>query len=181
MKIRKTIHAVETVHGEAGRDVPSPIRRAYAIVVVANPYAGQYVEDLSALFDYGDAIGTMVMPTLVQLAAAPVTGYGKAAIVGTDGDFEHGSAILHPKLGKPVRAAIGGGQAVMPSNVKVGGPGTAIDVPLGHKDDVWSFPEMDTVTVVAADAPRPREIAIIVAVATGPRPNARVGKSRAAV
>jgi hypothetical protein len=179
MKIRKTVYTVETVHAEAGHDVAQPIRRAYAIVVMENPFAGRYAEDLSPLFDAGAQIGERVMPELLRLLGEPVTGYGKAAIVGADGDLEHGPAVLHPKLGKPVRAAIGGGQALMPSTVKLGPPGTPIDVPLGHKDDPWSFPEMDTVTVTVGDAPRAREIAVIVAVSAGTRPNARVGKTRA--
>jgi len=180
MKIRKTVYTAEAIHGEAGHDVAQPIRRAYAVVVFENPFAGRYVEDLSPLFDAGAQIGELVMPNLVRLLEQPATGYGKAALVGADGDLEHGSAVIHPKLGKPVRSAIGGGQALMPSNVKLGPPGTPIDVPLGHKDDPWSFPEMDTVTVMVGDAPRPREIAIVVALSAGPRPNARVGKTRAA-
>jgi hypothetical protein len=180
MNIRKTVYSVETIQAESGRAVAQPIRRAYAVVVIENPFAGRYVEDLTPLFDAGEEIGTMVMPTLLGLLEAPPTGYGKAAIIGAEGDLEHGSAIIHPKLGKPVRAAVGGGQSVMPSNIKVGGPGTVIDVPLGHKDDPWSFPEMDSITVMVGDSPRPRELAVIVAVSAGTRPNARSGKSRAA-
>jgi hypothetical protein len=181
MKIRKTVYSVETIHSEAGHEVASPIRRAYAVVVIENPFAGRYVEDLSPLFDAGEQIGQMVIPKLVALLEAPVTGYGKAAIIGADGDLEHGSAVIHPKLGKPVRAGVGGGQSVMPSNIKIGAPGTVIDVPLGHKDDPWSFPEMDSISVMVGDAPRPRELAVVVAVSAGTRPNARSGKSRAAV
>jgi hypothetical protein len=180
MKIRKTVFATETVHGESGKDVATPIRRAYGVIVVENPYAGRYVEDLAALFDYGERIGELVIPKLLALLEQPATGYGKAAIIGADGDLEHGSAIIHPKLGKPVRAAVGGGQAVMPSNIKIGAPGASIDVPLGHKDDPWSFPEMDTITVTVADAPRPKELAVVIAVSSGTRPNARSGQSRAA-
>ena len=180
MKIRKTVFSFETVHGESGKEVAVPIRRAYGVVVVENPYAGRYVEDLTTLFDYGEAIGELVIPKLLHLLEQPAAGYGKAALIGADGDLEHGSAIIHPKLGKPVRAAVGGGQAVMPSNIKVAGPGASIDVPLGNKDDPWSFPEMDTVTVTVADAPRPKELAVIIAVSSGPRPNARSGRTRAA-
>ncbi len=180
MKIRKTVYSFETVHAESGKDVAVPIRRAYGVVVVENPHAARYVEDLTELFDYGERIGEMVIPKLLALLEQPATGYGKAALIGAAGDLEHGSAIIHPKLGKPVRAAVGGGQAVMPSNIKVGAPGASIDVPLGNKDDPWSFPEMDTITVTVGDAPRPNEIAVIIAVSAGTRPNARSGRTRAA-
>jgi hypothetical protein len=180
MKIRKTVYSLETIHGESGKDVAAPIRRACGVVVVENPYAGRYVEDLTELFDYGARIGEMVIPKLLELLGQPATGYGKAALIGASGDLEHGSAIIHPKLGKPVRAAVGGGQAVMPSNIKIGAPGASIDVPLGHKDDPWSFPEMDTMTVMVGDAPRPNELAVIIAVSAGTRPNARSGLTRAA-
>ena len=181
MKIRKTVYSVETIHSEAGHEVATPIRRAYAVTIIENPFAGRYVEDLSPLYDAGEQIGTSVMPMLLKLLEAPPTGYGKAAIIGAEGDLEHGSAVIHPKLGKPVRAAVGGGQNVMPSNIKIGAPGAVIDVPLAHKDDAWSFPEMDSMSVMVGDAPRPREIAVVVAVSSGTRPNARSGKSRATV
>jgi hypothetical protein len=95
--------------------------------------------------------------------------------------MEHGAAIIHPKLGKPMREAIGGGAAIIPSNAKVAAAGTPIDVPIGHKDDVWSFDHFDTMTVVVPDAPRPDEIVVVMAVADGGRPRPRSGKGRAAV
>jgi hypothetical protein len=107
--------------------------------------------------------------------------YGKAAIVGVEGDLEHAAAILHPKLGKPMRAAAGGGEAIIPSVTKVAAAGTLIDVPLGNKDNVWSFDELDAMTVCVADALRPREILVAMAVSDGGRPNPRVGKGRAIV
>jgi hypothetical protein len=105
--------------------------------------------------------------------------YGKAAIVGTSGDIEHAAAILHPRMGKPMRDAIGGGQAIIPSNVKIGAVGCSIDVPLGHKDDVWAFDQIDTLGVTVANAPRPDEIVVIVALADGGRPRPRIAKSGA--
>ncbi len=179
MHLRKTVFTVETVLSEAGRTVARPIRRAVAMAVIDNPFAGRYVEDLSPLFDAGERIGEQLVPKLLQLLEEPAVAYGKAAVVGAEGDLEHASAIIHPKLGKPLRAAVGGGQAVVPSNVKVAGIGALIDVPLAHKDDPWSFPEMDTCTVCLGDAPRPREIVVIIAVSSGTRPNARSGKTRA--
>lgn len=109
-----------------------------------------------------------------MLKRAPVS-YGKAAIVGVEGDLEHGGATIHPKLGKPMRAAVGGGKALICSNAKIAGVGVAIDIPLGHKDEAWSFDHFDTITIMIADAPRADEIVICMAVADGARPNPRVG------
>ena len=90
-------------------------------------------------------------------------------------------AVCHPKLGKPMREAVGGGEALIPSNVKVAAAGASIDVPLGHKDNAWSFDHFDTLTIAVPDAPRPDEIVVVVAVADGGRPHPRVGKGRAVV
>ena len=116
------------------------------------------------------------MPELVRLLDGPAVSYGKGAIVGVSGELEHGGACIHPMLGRPMRAALGGGQALICSNVKVAAPGTPLDVLLGHKDDSWSFAHFDTVTVFVADAPRPDEIAIIIAIADGGRLNNRCGE-----
>ena len=119
------------------------------------------------------------MEDLAAQLPYPAVSYGKAAIVGATGDFEHGGACIHPRLGKPMRAAIGGGEAVIPSNVKVGPPGTSLDVPLGHKDNPWSFDHFDTMTVCINDSPRPDEIVVVMALADGGRLNARCGKGPA--
>ena len=132
--------------------------------------------DLSPLFDIGGAVAEHVMPQLVALLGHPPESYGKGAIVGVNGDMEHGGALCHPKMGKPMRAALGGGKAVIPSNVKVAAAGATIDLPLGHKDNVWSFDHFDTITVGLADAPRPDEIVVIVGIADGGRVNPRVGQ-----
>jgi hypothetical protein len=181
MEVRKLVYTVEEVQSEAGVRLPRPVRRAAAIAVVANPYAGKNAEDLTPLFDYGVELGELVTKRLADLLGGPAVSYGKAAIVGTAGEMEHGGAILHPKLGKPMRAAIGGGEAIIPSNAKVAPPGSSIDVPLGHKDDVWSFDHFDTMTVMVPDAPRPDEIVVVIALADGGRPRPRVGRGRATV
>jgi hypothetical protein len=177
--LRKIVLLREEVLAEVGRNAAAPVVRAAAIAVIRNPFAGQgHVEDLSALFDIGAALGERLMPQLVaQLRGAP-TSYGKGAIVGVAGDMEHGAAVCHPKLGRPMRAALGGGEAIISSNVKVAGPGTAIDVPLAHKDNIWAFDYLDTMTLMVADAPRPDEIAVVMAIADGGRANPRVGKGR---
>ena len=109
------------------------------------------------------------MPELVKLLDGPAVSYGKGALVGVDGEMEHGGACVHPMLGKPMRAAIGGGKAVISSNVKVVAAGASLDVPLRHKDDSWSFPHFDTITVSVAEAPRPNEILVVMAIADGGR------------
>jgi hypothetical protein len=178
MDIRKTLMLCETVLSEAGQAHLTPISRVAAVVVFRNPLAGQgYVEDLTPLFEIGAAIGEkMSADAVAKLGGAPIS-YGKAAIVGVAGDFEHGGAVLHPRLGKPMRAAVDGGKALIPSNVKVAAPGAVIDVPLGHKDDPWSFDHFDTMSICLPDSPRPQEIMMIMAFADGGRVNPRVGSA----
>jgi hypothetical protein len=168
----------DTLHAEAGAQAPHPITRAVALAVIANPFAGRQMQDLSPLFDMGAEIAEMVMPELVAALPGKAVSYGKGAIVGVNGDMEHGGALCHPKMGKPMRAALGGGEALIPSNVKVAAAGATLDVPLGHKDNPWSFDHFDTMTVGIADAPRPDEIVVIIGIADGGRVNPRVGKGR---
>jgi hypothetical protein len=179
MELRKHLMVIEEIGEEAGYRLMRPVRRVAGIVVVANPCAGRAsVDDLSSLFDLGAEAGDFLMKRLADLLGAPAVSYGKGAIVGTAGEMEHGAACVHPRLGKPMRAAVGGGQALIPSNVKVAAAGTAIDVPLGHKDDPWSFDHFDTMTLSVPDAPRPDELLIAMAIADGGRPRPRCGKGR---
>ena len=158
-----------------GHIVDPPTVRAVALAVIGNPFAGRYVEDLTELFEAGRALGEQLMPDLVRLLQRSPVSYGKGAIVGINGEFEHGGACIHPMLGKPMRAAVGGGKAVIPSNVKVTAFGASLDVPLSHKDDSWSFDHFDTITVSMPDAPRPDEIVVVLVVADGGRPHPRCG------
>jgi hypothetical protein len=178
MEARKIVITTETVHAECGKAAVRPVTRVVGIAVIRNPYSGRYAEDLSPLFDVGAEIAETVMPRLVGTLPGPAVAYGKAAIVGVNGDLEHAAALLHPRMGKPMRAAIGGGEAIIPSTSKVAATGSAIDVPLGNKDNVWSFDEIDTITVSIADAPRPDEIVVVIALSDGGRPVPRVGKGR---
>lgn len=178
MDIRKTLVQQETILAEAGRPPAQPITRVAAIAVFKNPFSGEdYVEDLGALFDIGGALGERLCDDAVARLANPAVSYGKAAVVGPWGEFEHGGAVIHPKLGKPMRSAIGGGKALIPSNVKVAPPGSPIDVPLGHKDEPWSFDHFDTMTVCVPDSPRPDEIMLVIAFADGGRVNPRCGQA----
>lgn len=179
MNIRKIAIYRETIHAEAGETVDMVITRVAAAGIVANPFAGRFERDLTALFDLGAQLGERLTGEALALLPRPAEAYGKAAIVGVGGDLEHGHAMIHPKLGKAMRDPIGGGKALIPSSGKVAAAGSSIDVPLGHKDDAWSFPNFDAITVSIADSPRPDEIMMVVAFADGGRPNARVGLQRA--
>jgi hypothetical protein len=173
--IRKTVLIREVITSDAFGTACVPLSRVAAIAVVRNPLAGVFAQDLSPLFEIGAELGTRLADDLARQLGAPAVSYGKAAIVGVAGDMEHGGALIHPRLGAPVRAAVGRGAAVIPSNVKIGGPGCPIDLPLGHKDNVWSFDHFDTTTRCLADGPLPDEIVMCLALADGGRPNARCG------
>ena len=136
-KIRKIIVQVDEVHIEMGQPVSPPTRRALAMAVIENPYAGRYSQNLDELIAIGEELGQLLGDKCVQalgIAPGAAQSYGKAAIVGEAGELEHAAAILHPKLGAPLRKAVEKGAALVPSPKKLGGLGTAIDVPLGHKD-----------------------------------------------
>jgi hypothetical protein len=175
--IRKIITLREVVFSELGREGSRPIVRAVGIAVIRNPLAGRWAEDLRQLSEAAAALGERLMPELTRMLDRPAVSYGKGALVGVFGEMEHGGACVNPMIGRPMRAAVGGGQALISSNVKVAAAGTSIDVPLGHKDDAWSFEHFDTVTVSVADAPRPDEIAVIMAIADGGRLNNRCGSA----
>jgi hypothetical protein len=177
LHIRKSLVLREVLTSDMGKDAARPVVRAAALAVIGNPYAGRYVEDLSELFQAGRTLGEKFSAELVGMLAGPPISYGKGAIVGLDGEFEHGGACIHPMIGKPLRAAVGGGKAVIPSNVKVAAVGASIDVPLSHKDDSWSFDHFDTMTVTMPDAPKPDEILVIIAVADGGRLHPRCGSA----
>lgn len=175
MIVRKTLFTKEIITTDELGKACQPITRVAAMAVVQNPFAGQDQEDLSDLFELATELGPTMTAELVAMLPGPAVSYGKAALVGAAGAMEHGAAVLHPKLGAPVRAAIGGGQALMPSNHKVGAMGGWIDLPLGHKDDPWSFDFIDTMTLSIADAPRSDELVLCVALSNGTRVRPRVG------
>ena len=175
MEIRKVVVQVTETRRAARRPVVPPTRVVVAAAVVDNPCAGRYVDDLAELEALGAEIAALLADRAVAALgdAEPVTAYGKGAIVGVDGEIEHAAAILHPRFGAPVRAAIGGGASIIPSTKKIGGPGSPITMPINNKDDIWSFDEMDAAEIVIPDAPRPDEVVICVVLATGGRPLAR--------
>ena len=176
--IRKTQVIVETTHADIGRAVNPPTRKAAAIAVIENPFAGTYTEDLAELMDIGAELGGLLGKMCVEaLGIAPeqAESYGKAAIVGEGGEWEHAAAILHPKLGAPLRKEVEKGAALVPSVKKLGGQGSRIDVPLGHKDAAYVRSHFDGMEIGLADAPRANEILVAVAVTDSGRPFPRVG------
>lgn len=172
---RKTVFTRELITADSLGEPCEPVSRVAVAAVFRNPLAGRFERDLSALFEIGAILGQDLARQAVAMLDGPPVSYGKAAIVGADGDMEHGGAVIHPRLGAPMRAAVDGGQAVIPSNVKVGGIGASIDLPLGHKDNPWSFDHFDTMTLCVPDAPRPDEIVMFIAYATRGRPIPRCG------
>ncbi len=179
MEVRRLVLVRDVIRVEGGLPALAQVTRVAACAVIANPLAGRPVDDLSDLIPFGAELGDLLVREALSALPKPVVSYGKAAIIGVNGDIEHGAAILHPRMGKPMRDAIGGGQALIPSNVKIGAVGATIDVPLGHKDNPWSFDEIDTLGITISGAPRPDEIVAIVAFADGGRPRPRVTKEGA--
>ncbi len=177
-RIRKIAVFVDEIHIEQGRPIDPPTRRACAVAVIENPFAGKFVEDLSDLMQVGEELGGLLGERAVKalgIAPAAVESYGKAALVGENGELEHAAAILHPKLGAPLRKAVEKGAALVPSSKKRGGMGTVLDVPLGHKDAAYVRSHFDGMEVRISDAPRANEILVAVAVTDSGRPLPRVG------
>ena len=178
VKIRKLIVEVEETRMEMGKAVTPPVRKALAMAVIENPYAGRYVENLDELVAIGEELGGLLGERCVQalgIELGQAQSYGKAAIVGEGGELEHAAAILHPKLGAPLRKAVEKGAALVPSSKKLGGLGTSIDVPLGHKDAAYVRSHFDAMDARVGDAPRANEIVVAVVVTDSGRPLARIG------
>jgi hypothetical protein len=155
--IRKLVIQVDETRKEMGKDVTPPTRRAVAIAVIENPYAGRYSENLDELIAIGEELGALLGQKAVKalgIEPGQAQSYGKAAIVGERGELEHAAAILHPKLGAPLRVAVEKGAALVPSAKKQGTLGTAIDVPLGHKDAAFVRSHFDAIEARVSDAPR---------------------------
>jgi hypothetical protein len=177
-KIRKIVVQVDEIRSEMGRAIEPPARKALAMAVIDNPYAGRYSENLDELVAIGEELGALLGRKCVQalgIQPGQAHSYGKAAIVGEAGELEHAAAILHPKLGAPLRQAVEKGAALVPSAKKQGGLGTAVDVPLGHKDAAFVRSHFDAMEARVADAPRAGEIVVAVVVTDSGRPSPRVG------
>lgn len=182
-EIRKVLIVVDEIHREMGRPIDPPTRRAAACAVIRNPFAGWYEEDLTPLMEIGAELGGYLGERAVAalgIAPADAESYGKAALVGEDGELEHAAALLHPKMGAPLRKAVEKGAALVPSSKKRGGAGQVLDIPLGHKDAAYVRSHFDGMEVQVNDAPRPGEILVAIAVTDSGRPLPRVGGLTAA-
>ncbi|WP_109465386.1 amino acid synthesis family protein [Albibacillus kandeliae] len=176
--IRKLVVWVEETHREGGREIAPPTRKAVAAAVIQNPFAGVYAQDLSDLVEIGAELGDLLGRRCVAaLGIRPdqAESYGKAALVGVNGELEHAAALLHPKMGAPLRAAVEKGAALVPSSKKRGGMGQDLDIPLGHKDAAYVRSHFDGIEIRIPDAPRANEILVAIAVTDSGRPLPRVG------
>ncbi|GAB3412888.1 amino acid synthesis family protein [Flindersiella endophytica] len=187
LRIRQVVLVDQEVLSERGRQVEPPTRRVAACAVLENPFAGRRppeddsgdLEELVALSEQaGDLLANRALDALAPIEPR---GYGKAALVGTEGDLEHGAGMIHVRLGLSMRTALRDGPALIPGNAKVGPAGTPIDVIFGGIADSWDYDAMDTMTITIPDAPRPNEILLAVAFLGGTRPNARVSGASPAV
>ncbi len=174
-KLRKIVTFIDETLAEQGQTISPPLRRAAAVAVIENPFAGIFQEDLSLLIDIGEELGLLLAERAVAALGGEVQSYGKAAAVGENGELEHAAAILHPKLGTPFRKVLGKGAALIPSSKKRGGMGVVLDIPLGHKDAAFVRSHFDGMEVRINDAPRANEIMIALAVTSAGRPLPRVG------
>lgn len=175
-RVRQVVLIDQEVRSEAGRSLATPTRRVAAAAVLQNPLAGKpAADDLSELVDISVQAGELLTErVLAALAPLKPRAYGKAALVGTAGDLEHGAAMIHVRIGLAMRQGAGGGPALIPGNAKVGAPGTPIDIVFGGMEDAWDYDAMDSMQISVPDAPRPHEILLAVAFLAGKRPNARI-------
>jgi hypothetical protein len=179
LEIRKIVAQLEETVRENGRAVEPPTRKITVAAVIKNPYAGEYVEDLTPMYDLGAEVSKILAERGVALLGVrpeEVQSYGKGAIIGTEGEIEHSAALLHPRFGGPVRAAVGSGKDIIPGTKKVGAAGSSITMPMTNKDNIWDFDHMDATEITISDAPRPDEIVIAVCLGIGGRPLHRIGK-----
>ena len=179
MNIKRVLTFADEMRSEAGQRVTPPLRKVAAVAVIDNPFAGRFEKDLTPLTDASLDIGRHICAIAIALLGVPPESYGKAALIGLNGEQEHGVAMLTTVFGNEMRAAAGGGKAWISSLTKRAAPGTPIDIPLAHKDALYVRSHYDGITVMLPDAPLPDEIAIIAAYASRGRPNHRVGGPKA--
>jgi hypothetical protein len=181
VQIRKRVISVEEIFHEGGPPAAKPLRRAAALVVIRNPYAGKYVEKIEDFMDDLKPLGLEMARTLVKALggdAKAVEGYGKGAIVGASGELEHG-ALWHVPGGYAMREVLGGAKAIVASTKKVGGPGTRLDVPITHINASYVRSHFDAMEIGIADAPRADELLLALVMTSGARIHARVGGLKA--
>jgi hypothetical protein len=181
LKLRKRVIVVEEIFHEGGPVAQVPLRRAAALAVIHNPFAGRYVPDIAGFMETLNPLGLEMAKALVASLggdAKSIEGYGKGAIVGQAGEIEHG-ALWHVPGGYAMREILGNAKAIVASTKKVGGPGTRLDVPITHINASYVRSHFDAMEVGIADAPRSDEIVLALVMTTGPRVHARVGGLKA--
>ena len=182
VKIRKLVTTVDEIHSEMGKTISPPTRRAAAIAVIQNPFAEFYQENLEDLMSIGEQLGSLLGKRCIEalgIKPSEAESYGKAALIGENGELEHGAALLHPRMGAPLRREVGKGAALVPSSKKRGSMGDTLDIPLGHKDAAYIRSHFDSIEVRVNDAPRANEILVAIAITDSGRPLARVGGLKA--
>ena len=176
-KIRKLVTTVDEIYSEMGKTISPPTRRAAAIAVIQNPFAEFYQENLEDLMSIGEQLGSLLGKRCIEalgIKPSEAESYGKAALIGENGELEHGAALLHPRMGAPLRRAVGKGAALVPSSKKRGSMGDTLDIPLGHKDAAYIRSHFDSMEVRVNDAPRANEILVAIAITDSGRPLPRV-------
>ncbi|HUC30653.1 MAG TPA: amino acid synthesis family protein [Candidatus Acidoferrum sp.] len=179
--VRKKMTCVEEIFHEGGPVAQRPLRRAAALAVIRNPFAGSYVADIERFSDDLKPLGLEMARALVVALGGDIRsieGYGKGAIIGSAGEIEHG-ALWHVPGGYAMREVLGGAKAIVASTKKVGGPGTRLDVPITHINASYVRSHFDSMEVGINDAPRADEILLALIMTTGPRVHARVGGLKA--
>tara|TARA_A100001011_G_C14081323_1_gene744630 strand:- start:214 stop:822 length:609 start_codon:yes stop_codon:yes gene_type:complete len=182
VKIRKLVTTIDEIHSEMGKIISPPTRRAAAIAVIQNPFAEFYQENLEDLMSIGEQLGSLLGKRCIEalgIKPSEVESYGKAALIGENGELEHGAALLHPRMGAPLRREVGKGAALVPSSKKRGSMGDTLDIPLGHKDAAYIRSHFDSMEVRVNDAPRANEILVAIAITDSGRPLPRVGGLKA--
>lgn len=178
IKIRKIVTHIEETFHDGGPVLASPVRRGYVAMIIDNPYAGRYVEDITPMMDdlkpSGLDMAKRLLDALTNGDASKVEAYGKGAIVGEAGELEHGG-LWHVPGGYAMRELLGDAMAIVPSSKKVGGMNTRIDIPLHHINAAYVRSHFDAIEAGVPDGPKAHEICYILAMATGPRPHARIG------
>jgi hypothetical protein len=177
LDIRRLLCFTDHKEVEAGHRHDQPLRRVAAVAIVANPYTGRYVEDLAEAIAASVDVGAVLAKLAVEaMGSYKVESYGKGGVVGLGGELEHANAMLTTTFATPLREAVGGAEAWIPSFTKLAAPGCLIDVPLAHKDALYVRSHYDGVSVtLPPDAPAADEVALIVCLANRGRLNARVG------
>ena len=182
VKIRKLVTTVDEIHSEMGKIISPPTRRAAAIAVIQNPFAEFYQKNLEDLMSIGEQLGSLLGKRCIEaldIKPSEAESYGKAALIGENGELEHGAALLHPRMGASLRREVGKGAALVPSSKKRGSMGDTLDIPLGHKDAAYIRTHFDSMEVRVNDAPRANEILVAIAITDSGRPLPRVGGLKA--